>query len=42
MNWQLQTSLQLKGITMNDMEFVDLKSVTGDPRFSPDSMAASW
>jgi hypothetical protein len=40
--WQLQTSLQLKGITMNDMEFVDLKSVTGDPRFSPDSMAASW
>lgn len=40
--WQLNTSLQLKGITMNDMEFVDLKSVTGDSRFSPDSMAASW
>jgi len=40
--WQLQTSLQLKAITMNDMEFVDLRSVTGDPRFSPDSMAASW
>jgi len=40
--WDLQTSVQLKGITMNDMEFVDLRSVTGDPRFSPDSMAASW
>ena len=40
--WQMQTSLQLKAITMNDMEFVDLRSVTGDPRFSPDSMAASW
>ena len=40
--WQMQTSLQLKTITMNEMEFVDLKSVTGDSRFSPDSMAASW
>jgi len=24
------------------MEFVDLKSITSDPRFSRDSMAASW
>ncbi|HWI82292.1 hypothetical protein [Ramlibacter sp.] len=40
--WNEQASQDLKGITMNDMEFVDLKSVTSDPRFSPDSMAASW
>lgn len=40
--WNVQASHDLKGITMNDMEFVDLKSVTSDPRFSPDSMAASW
>jgi hypothetical protein len=41
-SWDAATSQQLKGITMNNMEFVDLKSVTGDPRFSRDSMAASW
>ena len=40
--WDLQTSLQLKAITMSAMEFVDLKSITSDPRFSEDSMAASW
>jgi hypothetical protein len=27
---------------MSDMEFVDLKAITGDAHFSPDSMAASW
>ena len=40
--WDVQTSLQLKEITMNNMEFVDLKAITTDPRFSEDSMAASW
>ncbi|MES3000358.1 MAG: hypothetical protein V4787_06670 [Pseudomonadota bacterium] len=40
--WDLQTNAQMRNITMSDMEFVDLKSVTSDPRFSKDSMAASW
>jgi len=40
--WDLRTNAQMKSITMDDMEFVDLKAITGDPRFSRDSMAASW
>lgn len=40
--WDPATSSQLRAITMGNMEFVDLKAVTGDPRFSNDSMAASW
>lgn len=40
--WDLRTNAQMRAITMKDMEFVDLKSITGDPRFSPDSMQASW
>jgi len=40
--WDPATSAQLRAITMANMEFVDLKAVTSDPRFSPDSMAASW
>ncbi len=32
----------LRGISMQNMEFVDLKAVTSDPRFSPDSMQARW
>lgn len=32
----------LRGISMHNMEFVDLKAVTGHPRFNPDSMQASW
>ena len=40
--WDLTTSGQLKSITMSNMEFVDLKSITTDSRFSPNSMAASW
>ena len=40
--WDVTAWSQLKGIKMSDMEFVDLKSITSDPRFSPDSMAASW
>jgi hypothetical protein len=40
--WDGRAWNELKGITLSDMEFVDLRSVTSDPRFSPDSMAASW
>lgn len=40
--WDLRTNTQIRTITMGDMEFVDLKSITSDPRFSRDSMAASW
>ena len=31
--WDLRTNAQMKTITMADMEFVDLKAITGDPRF---------
>ena len=40
--WDMAAWQQMKAIKMSDMEFVDLKSITSDPRFSPDSMAASW
>ena len=40
--WDLHTLQQMRAITMSNMEFVDLKAITSDPRFSPDSMAASW
>lgn len=40
--WDLRTNAQMRNIKMSDMEFVDLGAVTGDPRFSRDSMAASW
>jgi hypothetical protein len=40
--WDIATNAQMRSITMNDMEFVDLKAVTSDARFSADSMAASW
>jgi hypothetical protein len=40
--WDPVTSVQMRNIRMSDMEFVDLKSVTGDPRFSIDSMQARW
>lgn len=41
--WDMQTIHdQMSTIKMSDMEFVDLKAVTGDARFSNDSMAASW
>jgi len=40
--WDPTLWQQLKSITMADMEFVDLRAVTGDPRFSRDSMQASW
>jgi hypothetical protein len=40
--WDMRNFFDMKKIKMSDMEFVDLKAITGDPRFSPDSMAASW
>jgi hypothetical protein len=40
--WDVRTFSQLNSIRMSNMEFVNLKAITGDPRFSPDSMAASW
>jgi hypothetical protein len=40
--WDPKNFFDMKSIKMSDMEFVDLKAVTGDPRFSPDSMAAAW
>jgi hypothetical protein len=40
--WDPATLQQLKSIALGDMEFVDLSAVTSDPRFSRDSMAASW
>ena len=38
--WDLRTNGQMSAIKMSDMEFVDLGTITRDPRFSPDSMAA--
>jgi hypothetical protein len=40
--WDPAMWKQLQAITMSDMEFVDLRAVTSDPRFSRDSMQASW
>lgn len=40
--WDASTFSQLRAISMNDMEFVDLGAVTGHPRFDADSMAARW
>lgn len=40
--WNEQMFRDLRGIPLSAMEFVDLGAITGDPRFSRDSMAASW
>ena len=40
--WDMSSLGQLRNIKMSDMEFVDLKAIKEDPRFSPDSMQASW
>ena len=40
--WDLRTNAQMRNIRMSDMEFVHLGAITGDARFSRDSMAASW
>lgn len=40
--WDPRTHADLRGISMSNMEFVDLGAVMNDPRFSPDSMAGRW
>ena len=40
--WSPQTISQLQTISMASMEFVSLGAVTGDPRWSRDSLAAGW
>ena len=40
--WEENTFRQLGTLTLSQMEFVDLGAITRDPRFSRDSMAASW
>ena len=41
-SWDRNTFSQLGTIPLSQMEFVDMGSVTRDPRFSADSMAARW
>ena len=41
-SWGGPTVSQIQTLRMGDFEFVDLGSVTRDPRFDPDSFAASW
>jgi hypothetical protein len=40
--WDPAAWQQLRSITLSNMEFVDLRAITSDPRFSNDSMQASW
>ncbi|HSH89499.1 MAG TPA: hypothetical protein VK996_05915 [Ramlibacter sp.] len=40
--WGDQTYGQLRSISLSNMEFVDLKAITGDARFNVNSMQASW
>jgi len=40
--WDPALWRQLQTISLADMEFVDLGTITGDPRFSRDSMQATW
>lgn len=40
--WDARTIAQLQTLTLGQMEFVSLASVTGDPRWSRDSLAAGW
>lgn len=40
--WSSQTISQLQSLRMTDFEFVDMRSVTGDARFKPDSFQATW
>jgi hypothetical protein len=40
--WDPTAWQQLRTLTLANMEFVDLRSITSDPRFSNDSMQASW
>ena len=40
--WDPQTITQLQTLPMSSMDFVNLGAVTGDARWSRDSMAAGW
>jgi hypothetical protein len=40
--WDAGVWQQLRAITLADMEFVEIGAITRDPRWSADSMAASW
>jgi hypothetical protein len=40
--WDASVQQQLAAIQLADMEFVDLRAITSDARFSNDSMQASW
>jgi hypothetical protein len=40
--WDASVWQQLGAIQLTDMEFVDLRAITSDARFSNDSMQASW
>jgi hypothetical protein len=42
LQWDANTISQIQTLHMNQFEFVDMGSVTGDARFSVDSFAASW
>jgi hypothetical protein len=40
--WNDATFAQLRSITMNNMEFVDLRAITNDSRFKSNSYQARW
>jgi hypothetical protein len=40
--WSGSTISQIQTLRMSDFEFVDLRRITGDARFDPDSFAAGW
>ena len=40
--WDPAAWQQLRSIKLADMEFVDLRAITNDARFDPNSMQASW
>jgi hypothetical protein len=40
--WDPAAWQQLRSISLVNMEFVDLRAITGDPRFDRDSMQAVW
>jgi hypothetical protein len=42
MQWNSATFSQLRSITMNNMEFVDLRAITNDTRWSRTSYQARW
>jgi len=41
-SWQPETITQLQTLRMDQFEFVDLQSVTADPRFKPGEYTGAW